>query len=365
MPRFKYVATNDSGETVRGSISSATPETAEQELAGRNLFYITIKTEDKAPARPTGNGHATAIQAPAPPKPAKPAKPPKPAKPEKPARAKAEPGPAGEQKKKSILQFEITKKRVPRADIMNFSRQLAAFIRAGIPILEAMDTFAQEASNKTFKEALYGIGDALRSGDTFSVAASAHPKVFPRFYVDMLRAAELTGRLDSVLDQLSKYMERDLEAKRKIRSAMTYPALIGVMSIITVAVLSVFVLPRFKTFFQSFHAKLPLPTRIVLAAGNFVGNWWWALLVGVALVVAAFMLWIKSAAGRRGWDKALLSVPVISGVVRYAIVERFCRILAAMVKAGVPLPDAMVVVAESTRNKVYEAALNKVLEAML
>ena len=271
------------------------------------------------------------------------------------------PGP----KKKSILQFEITKKKVPRQDIMNFSRQLAAFIRAGIPILEAIDTFAEEVGNRTFKEALVEIGAALRRGETFSAAVAAHGSAFPRFYVDMLRAAELTGRLDSVLDQLSKYIERDLEAKRKIRSAMTYPALIGVMSIVTVAILSVFVLPRFKTFFQSFNAKLPLPTRMVLAAGSFVGNWWWALLLGAGVLALAIVVTLRTAAGRSGLDKAILKLPVVADVVRYAIVERFCRILASMVKAGVPLPDAMIVVAESTRNKVYEQALVKVREAML
>ena len=268
-------------------------------------------------------------------------------------------------KKKSVWQFEITKKRVPRADLMNFSRQLAAFIRAGIPILEAIDTFAQEAGNKTFKEALIDIGASLRQGETFSAAVAAHEKAFPSFYVDMLRAAELTGRLDSVLDQLSRYIERDLEAKRKIRAAMTYPALIGAMSVVTVGILSVFVLPRFKTFFEGFNAKLPLPTRMVLTAGGFVGNWWWALLLVGAFFVTTIVGGLQTASGRIWLDKTLLKLPVVSDVVRYAIVERFCRILASMVKAGVPLPDAMIVVAESTRNKVYERAIVRVREAML
>ena len=278
----------------------------------------------------------------------------------------ADPGPgknSGE--KKSIWQFEITKKRVPRADLMNFSRQLAAFIRAGIPILEAIDTFAAESGNKTFKEALIDIGASLRQGETFSAAVAVHEKTFPSFYVDMLRAAELTGRLDSVLDQLSRYIERDLEAKRKIRAATTYPALIGVMSLVTVAILSVFVLPRFKTFFASFHAKLPLATRMVLTAGGFVGTWWWALLLGGIFFVTMIVGGLQTESGRIWLDKTLLKLPVVSDVVRYAIVERFCRILASMVKAGVPLPNAMIVVAESTRNKVYERAIVKVREAML
>jgi type IV pilus assembly protein PilC len=276
-------------------------------------------------------------------------------------------GPAGLRSgaKRSIWQLEITRKQVPRADLMNFSRQLAAFIRAGIPILEAIDTFAEEAGNKVFREALSGIGTALRRGETFSAAVGAHGRIFPRFYVDMLKAAELTGRLDSVLDQLSRYIERDLEARRKIRSAMTYPALIGAMSLVTVGILSVFVLPRFKTFFASFHATLPLATRIVLAAGNFVGQWWWAIAAAAATAALGLLVMFKSAAGRAGLDRILLKLPVAADVVRHAIVERVCRVLASMVTAGVPLPDAMVVVAESARNKVYERALVKVREAML
>jgi type IV pilus assembly protein PilC len=276
-------------------------------------------------------------------------------------------GPAGlgSGARKSIWQFEITRKRVPRSDLMNFSRQLAAFIRAGIPILEAMDTFAQETGNKVFREALRSIGTALRRGETFSAAVGAHGRIFPRFYVDMLKAAELTGRLDSVLDQLSRYIERDLEARRKIRSAMTYPAMIGAMSLVTVGILSVFVLPRFKTFFESFHAKLPLATRMVLGAGNIVGQWWWAIGAVVVTVALGLLVLFKSAAGRAWLDRIMLKLPVVADVVRHAIVERVCRILASMVTAGVPLPDAMVVVAESARNKVYERALFKVREAML
>ena len=146
---------------------------------------------------------------------------------------------------------------------------------------------------------------------------------------------------------------------------MTYPALIGAMSVVTVGILSVFVLPRFKTFFEGFNAKLPLPTRMVLTAGGFVGNWWWALLLGGAFFVTMVVGGLQTASGRIWLDKTLLKLPVVSDVVRYAIVERFCRILASMVKAGVPLPDAMIVVAESTRNKVYERAIVRVREAML
>src|SRR2546422_4707403 len=115
------------------------------------------------------------------------------------------------EEKKSAFRLELAKKKVPREEVMHFSRQLAAFIRAGIPILEAIQAIGEESENPRLREILRGVGQALREGQTFSGAVGAHPDVFPRFYIATLRSAELTGRLDSVLDQLSKYMERDLE----------------------------------------------------------------------------------------------------------------------------------------------------------
>ena len=268
-------------------------------------------------------------------------------------------------KEKRGFNVELTKKRVKPEEIMHFSRQLAAFIRAGIPILDAIDVFAEEAHNPNFKDVLLTMSLALRRGERLSVAAAAHGKVFPRFYVDMLKAAELTGKLDTVLDQVSGYIERDVEARRKIRSAMTYPALIGVMSMVTVGILTIFVLPRFESFFASLDAKLPLPTRMVLSAASFMAKWWWAVLAGLAVIGGLGYLALRTARGRRVRDRLLLKLPVVKGVVHYAIIERFCRILSSMIGAGVPIPDAMVVVTESTRNAVYEKALVQVREEML
>ncbi|HEU5003825.1 MAG TPA: type II secretion system F family protein [Actinomycetota bacterium] len=381
MPKFKYVATNDSGKVVRGTTFAETPEQAEADLRSQRLYDVSVELEGKGAGRkgggkannqvPAASGTApVASYGDPPPYAQQSGIPPMgygaipsfyPAE-ETPS---ASPPAAAREKKKSFWQIEITQKKVPKTDIMNFSRQLASFIRAGIPILEAIDTFASEARNTTFKDALNDIRVRLIEGDTFSTGVAAQGKIFPRFYVDMLRAAELTGRLDSVLDQLSKYIERDLEARRKIRGAMIYPALIGVMSVGTVILLATFVLPRFKTFFESLNAKLPLTTRMVLASGAFVGHWWWALLTGLGVLIISLALTLNSEWGRRKKDQLLLKIPVLSDVVRFAIIERFCRVLAAMVRAGVPLPEALLVVSESTKNRVYEEALDAVRAEML
>src|SRR3984885_54367 len=133
--------------------------------------------------------------------------------------------------KKSVLQFEITREKVPRRELMHFSRQLAVFMKAGIPVLEALEVLSDEVGNKVFQRILAEMSEALRAGETFASAADAHPEAFPPYYLGILRSAELTGNLDTVLDQLSDYIERDSEAKRKITSALIYPGIVLVLSI--------------------------------------------------------------------------------------------------------------------------------------
>jgi type IV pilus assembly protein PilC len=192
-----------------------------------------------------------------------------------------------------------------------------------------------------------------------------HPKAFPEFYRGILRSAELTGRLDAALTQLAGYLERDLEARRKIKSALIYPSVVAVMSTFTIVVLAGFVLPRFKVFFASLHAKLPLPTRILLGITDFVGAWWWlilAVLAGLALVVSVA---VRTEPGRRVRDRLLLAVPVLGVTVQFALVERFCRMLGSMLGAGVTLPEALRVTSAALSNRVYTGALKHVGEAML
>jgi type IV pilus assembly protein PilC len=267
--------------------------------------------------------------------------------------------------KKSFLQMEISGPRVKRDDLMHLSRQLAAFVRAGLPILDAVHTIAEETENSSVRRAMQDIEDGLRAGDRFSDCLDRHKKIFPEFYRGIVRSAELTGELDSVLRQLSIYIERDLEARRKIQSATMYPAVILVMSIVTITVIATFVLPKFKVFFKSLDAKLPLPTRMLLAVTDFLTAWWWALLAGIAFTIVAVVVALGTEGGRYAKDRLLLATPVIGTTIQYALVERFCRILASMVMAGVALPVALRVATESLRNRVYMRSLDGVNEAML
>jgi type IV pilus assembly protein PilC len=158
--------------------------------------------------------------------------------------------------KRNVLQFEITKKKLKQDELMHFSRQLSAFVRAGIPLIESLEVIEEETDDKVLREVLIGVRDSLTTGETFSDALRPYESLFPKFYVDMVRAAELTGSLDDVLAELAGYIKRDLEARNKIKSALVYPSIVLVMAIGTVIVLSTFVLPKFKTFFEGFNATL-------------------------------------------------------------------------------------------------------------
>lgn len=267
--------------------------------------------------------------------------------------------------KKTFGKIEITKQKVKRAEIMHFSRQIGAFVRAGIPIVDAIETVREGTTNDRFRAILLDVAEQIQSGIPFSEALARHRDVFPTYYIGILRSAEITGQLDVVLDQLSLYLERDLESRQKVKSALTYPAIILIMAIVTVVILVGFVMPRFTAFFKEFDAKLPLPTQMLLDFSDFTQQWWFAIIgIGGALIVGS-MLFLRTNLGRRTKDRILLRMPLIGDVVQYAVIERFCRIISAMMKAGVPLPEAMQAAIEGANNKVYEDGLVKVREQML
>jgi type IV pilus assembly protein PilC len=273
--------------------------------------------------------------------------------------------PAGARKKKSVLQIEVFPSKVKRDELMHLSRQLGAFVNAGVPITEAVRILGEEAKNSTVRKMMLDIEEGLRRGERLSDCLDRHPKVFPDFYRGIMRSAELTGQLDVVLAQLATYLERDLEARRRISAALIYPGVIAGMSVVTVVVLAAFVLPKFKVFFSSFDAKLPLATRILLGITDFLTEWWSVLAGATAAQALVFWLLLRTEPCKYARDRLLLGLPLIGATVRAALVERFCRVLASMAAAGVALPEALHVATESVRNRVFIRSLAHVEEAML
>ncbi|HSX66081.1 type II secretion system F family protein [Nocardioides sp.] len=267
--------------------------------------------------------------------------------------------------KKSILQFEISGPRIKRDHVMHLSRQIAAFLRAGLPILEAVHTIGAESDNSSLRRMMYEIEDGLRSGDRFSDCLDRFPKVFPPFFRGIVRSAELTGELDTVLLRLARYIERDLEARRKIKTALTYPLVVAGLSVVTVVILAAYVLPKFKDFFANLDADLPLPTRMLMHTTDFLTAWWWALLAGLGVFILLIFIVTRFEKGKYARDAFFLKVPVLGETIQYALVERFCRVLASMVSAGVNLTDALTVTTDALRNRVFVRRLTEVREQML
>jgi type IV pilus assembly protein PilC len=267
--------------------------------------------------------------------------------------------------KKSILQLEITQKKVKKRDLMHLCRQLAVFLRSGVSVLEAFVVLAEETTNKLLREALNGMRASLESGVRFSDAAAQHSELFPSYAVEILRSAELTGNLDEVLDQLGDYLDRELETEHKVKSAMAYPAIVVGLSIVVSVVLVVYVLPKFRGFFTSLNAKLPLPTRILLGIAKWMGAWGTFLGVAIAALVVAGILVGRTPQGKEIRDKVVLKLPLIGDLIHTAIVERFCRLLASMTVAGVALPEAIAVTTAATNNTVFRRKLTEARAAMM
>ena len=248
---------------------------------------------------------------------------------------------------------------------MNFSRQMGSFLRAGVPILDSLSVVAEENAAKKMKEVLADMQRRLLAGGSFGDAIATHTKVFPGYYVAVVRAAELTGQLDDALEQLSSNLEREVEARRELKSALTYPSIVCLLAIAAVIIMSVYVLPKFKTFYSGLGARLPLPTRMLLDFTDFFTHWYPVIFGGLAAVGLLVLVYIGGNQGKARRDRFLLRLPVVGDLVHLIAIERFCRVLAALVQTGVPLPDAVQVSADSTNNRLFQKKLATVREAMM
>jgi len=261
------------------------------------------------------------------------------------------------QEKRGALDFELTKEKVKKKELMHFTRQLAVFVKAGIPITEAMQIIGDETEDVALQRTITMMVDDLRNGGTLSEVAGKHPEAFPAYYIGIMQSAELTGNLDETLESLAGYLDRELETRSKVVSALSYPGVVMAMAMVTVVILAGYVLPQFKPLFAELNADLPLTTRSLLFVATLFSTLWYIPFTCFSAFAATLYWLFKTPSGRPVRDKLVLRIPIIKGIVEYAILERFCRILAAMVKAGVPLPEGMKTTTESTTNSVFRERL--------
>ena len=311
MPKFAYSAIDAAGAEIEGTTKADTIGTARSLLVEQNLFPIKIEEA------------------------------------------------------RGLLDFELTKEKVKKKNLMNFTRQLSVFVKAGIPITDALTTIADESTDVALRRALGEMVDDLRNGGLFSAAAAQHPQVFPNYYVGILQAAELTGRLDESLDSLAEFIKREMDTRSKVVGALAYPLVVMGMSMVTVLVLAGYVLPQFKPLFEELDADLPLATRMMLFIARFFGDLWYVTVIAFLLFVATVMFLVMHPTGKELWQRLSLKIPVIGGIIEYAILERFCSVLGTMLVAGVAVPSAMETTTEAVANVVYREQLDIARQQML
>jgi type IV pilus assembly protein PilC len=254
---------------------------------------------------------------------------------------------------------------VKRIELVVFSRMMATFIRAGVPILDGLEVVRGQSASAPFQKALDGVAADLRTGEPLSAAVARHPRIFPRLYVDMVVAAEATGELDTILDQLARYLEQADGTSRRIRQAMLYPSLVMGLAVVVVLILITFVLPSFTTLFQDFDAELPLPTQVMLGLGAFGGRWGLHTAAALVLLVGLALAARNRPVVRTFLDRTIIRLPVIGRLARLGIEARFTRMLGILLRAGVPIAQAFDISVQGTGNAEYIRRLGPVRDRLL
>ena len=302
MATFAYRGRNTAGALIDGNIDAATASAAANRLADDGIIPLSIE-EQKTEA----------------------------------------PGSTG------ALQ-RLFKQKVDLPDLIMFSRQMYTLSRTGVPILRAFVSLADSASNPELAKILRIVGDDLASGQNLATAMSRHEEVFTPFYVSMVHVGENTGRLDEVFLQLANHLERELETRKRIAQAFRYPTFVLIAIGVAITIINLMVIPAFAKIFASFHAQLPWATRVLLGTSNFFVNYWPLLAV---LIIGGGFGWrryLQTEKGRRFWDGKKLRIIIIGDIVHRALLGRFARAFATMLRAGVPLTNALNVVSRVVDN---------------
>jgi type IV pilus assembly protein PilC len=252
------------------------------------------------------------------------------------------------------------KPKVTGKDIVVFTRQLSTMINAGLPLVQGLEILEKQQDNPTFKKVLNEVRTDVESGATLADSMRKKPKVFDNLFTNMIEAGETGGILDTILSRLAVFMEKSMALKKKIKGAMTYPTVCLAISILILIVILVFVVPVFKSMFEGFGHNLPLPTQIVVNLSEFFKSNFLFLLIGLFIVIFAIKKIHSTEKGRMFFDRTLLKSPVFGMLLRKVAVAKFTRTLSTMLSAGVPILEALQVVARTAGNKVIEQAVIKV-----
>lgn len=245
---------------------------------------------------------------------------------------------------------DIFKRKVSLEELQIFSRQMYSLTRSGIPMLRAMAGLSESSHSERMKEALKDITEQLTSGRSLSSAMNHHPDVFDSLFISMIHVGENTGKLEDVFLQLSHYVEREQETRKRIKSAMRYPSFVLFTIAIAMVILNIFVIPQFASMFSRFGAQLPLPTRILIGTSNMFVEYWLLLLMATIGAIFGIRYWHSTKEGKKKWDEWKLKIPIVGSIIERSTLSRYCRSFAMMLSAGVPMTQALSLVADAVDN---------------
>jgi MSHA biogenesis protein MshG len=243
------------------------------------------------------------------------------------------------------------RERVTPTDVMLMSRQLYTLLRAGVPIMRALSGLQESATNPALARVLQEVRGDLESGKELSAALRRHPQVFSAFFVAMVRVGEMTGHLEEVFLRLAQHTEFDIEMRGRVKSALRYPTFVIAAMIAALLIVNIWVIPVFAQLYEGFHAQLPPLTRALIAFSNFTIGYWPLLAASAIAAGVGFRLWVATPRGRYVWDRTKLRFPIAGKILVKATLARFARSFALSVRSGVPLVQALSVVARVVENE--------------
>jgi len=338
MPKFRYIAMDAKGREVEGMIDADNESRALTSIKEKGLFPTSVMDISAGRSRFGRPGVA--------------------AKGRKPG---AQGSPKREMKLPAFMQAKVGVKQ-----IMIFTRQLATLVDAGLPLLRCLHVLQKQEKTPQFRIALQGMAESVEGGSTFAEAMSQFPKVFTTFYVNMVKAGETSGALQTVLTRLAEFMEKSQKIRNKVKGAMVYPLVVLLMAAVILTVLMVFVIPKFKEIFEELlqGKELPVLTQMVIGASNFIAHQWYIGLAVIVGAVVAFKMFAKTQRGSTALDRFKLRLPIFGGLIRKTAIANFSRTLGTLMTGGVPILQALNIVKEVTNNAVLSAAVTQVHDSV-
>jgi MSHA biogenesis protein MshG len=316
MANYSYSARDASGAMVKGNVDAANQNAAAQMILGRKLTPIKISVSK-----------AGALQGP-----------------------KAKTRGKSSTKKAVSLNVELFLPPVTLADLVIFSRQMNSLMKAGIPILRAVNGLAETSHSKRMTDALLDVADQLERGRNLSSALNQHPKIFDQLYVSIVHVGENTGQLDMAFLQLAEYLSREQETRKQIKSATRYPMFVLIAIVAALVIMNIFVIPTFKSMFDKLGADLPPLTQFLLAMSDFFITKWHFLVVAIIAGILGLKRYLTTKDGIYRWDRHKLRLPAVGNILERSLLSRFCRSFSMMLKAGVPLTHALNLTADAVSN---------------